>query len=185
MTLIKICGITNLEDALAAIDAGADYLGFNFYERSPRYIAPDAARRIIARLPANATKVGVFVNEPLEEIERIVAKIGLDTVQLHGDEPPETCKSLRASGCSIIKAFRVTDELTPERIQEYGAQMVLFDASVPGMYGGTGKTLEWSKVRALRQRTPPVLLAGGLSPENVAESIAVVTPAGLDASSSL
>src|ERR1041384_1167176 len=149
MTLIKICGLTNLEDALAAIDAGADYLGFNFYKGSPRYIAPKAARSVIANLPAKVTKVGVFVNEPVDNIERIVGEARLQAVQLHGDESPETCNLLRGNGCLLIKAFRVTDDLTPARIHKYSAQMILLDASVPGMYGGTGKTIDWSKARTL------------------------------------
>lgn len=185
MTLIKICGITNLDDALAALDAGADYLGFNFYEGSPRYIQLDVAQAIFAQLPAAATKVGIFVNHSLADVSRIVADTDLDAAQLHGDESPEFCASLQANGVSAIKAFRVSDDLTAERIQEYRANLVLLDASVPGLYGGTGKTINWKKARALRDGIPPVLLAGGLSPENVSEAIAVVEPVGVDASSAL
>jgi phosphoribosylanthranilate isomerase len=181
MTLIKICGITNLDDALAALDAGADYLGFNFYKESPRYIEPCAAQTIIAQLPAAAMKVGIFVNHSLSDVRRIVKETDLEAAQLHGDEPPEFCAALQANGISAIKAFRVTPDLTAQQITKYRANMVLLDASVRGMYGGT----DWMKARELREKVPPVLLAGGLSPENVGEAIAIVKPVGVDAASAL
>jgi phosphoribosylanthranilate isomerase len=113
MTLVKICGITNIEDALCAVEADADMLGFNFYRRSPRFIEPEAARRIIEQLPQSVVNVGVFVNEELGRIQDVAAISGVAVLQLHGEEPPADCRALRDSGCTVMKAFGTRAEFSP------------------------------------------------------------------------
>lgn len=181
---IKVCGITNLEDALVSVEAGADALGFNFYRHSPRYITPQDARRIIERLPACVLSVGVFVNEAAPEmVERIAFEAGLGAVQLHGDETPGFCRALRE--LYVIRALRVDQGYSPERVMEYETEAILIDAFSPQAYGGTGRVVDWSVARRLRELFPKLFLAGGLSPENVAEAIAAVRPYAVDACSSL
>ncbi|HEX8118384.1 MAG TPA: phosphoribosylanthranilate isomerase, partial [Pyrinomonadaceae bacterium] len=153
MTRVKVCGITNLEDALSALEAGADMLGFNFYARSPRYVTPAAAREIVERLPAGATCVGVFVNEPTpSDVERIAREAGLGAAQLHGDETPAYCQSLR--GLTTIKALRVGPSYDMEAAAAFGTDAVLLDAYVPGERGGTGHTFDWSLASLTRERVP-------------------------------
>ncbi|HWS86962.1 MAG TPA: phosphoribosylanthranilate isomerase [Pyrinomonadaceae bacterium] len=178
MTRVKVCGITNLEDALAALGAGADLLGFNFYARSPRYVTPAGAREIIERLPEGATCVGVFVNEPAPAVERIAREAGLGAVQLHGDETPEFCQSLR--GLTTIKALRVGADYTPESAAAFGTDAVLLDAYVAGARGGTGHTFDWTLAGLTRERVPRLFLAGGLNPDNVAAAVAAVRPYAVD-----
>lgn len=179
MTLVKVCGVTNVEDALAALDAGADMLGFNFYARSPRYVTPAAARRIIERLPDGVTCVGVFVNEPVPaEVERIAREARLGAVQLHGDETPEYCQSLR--GLNTIKALRVGADYTPESAAAYDTDAVLLDAYVAGERGGTGHTFDWALATLTRERVPRLFLAGGLNPDNVPAAVAAVRPYAVD-----
>ena len=179
MTRVKVCGITNLVDALAALDAGADMLGFNFYARSPRYVTPAEARKIIERLPDGVTCVGVFVNEPTPaEVERIARAAGLGAVQLHGDEPPEYCQSLR--DLTTIKALRVGADYTPESAAAYDTDAVLLDAYVKGERGGTGHTFDWALASLTRERVPRLFLAGGLNPDNVATAVATVRPYAVD-----
>jgi phosphoribosylanthranilate isomerase len=179
MTRVKVCGITSLGDALAAIDAGADMLGFNFYRRSPRYVAPEDARKVVARVPEVVTCVGVFVNEPApEDVERIAREAGLTTVQLHGDESPEYCRSLRA--LKVIKALRVGRDFDAETVGEYGTDSVLLDAYVKGERGGTGHTFDWSLAALARARVARLFLAGGLTPDNVAAAVAAVRPYAVD-----
>jgi phosphoribosylanthranilate isomerase len=174
MTRVKVCGITNLDDALAALEAGADLLGFNFYARSPRYVTPADARKIIERLP-----VGVFVNEPTpEDVEEIARAAGLNTVQLHGDETPEYCQSLR--GLTTIKALRVGADYNVETAAAYQTDAVLLDAYVAGERGGTGHTFDWSLAALTRARVPRLFLAGGLNPDNVAAAVAAVRPYAVD-----
>jgi phosphoribosylanthranilate isomerase len=181
---IKVCGITNLEDALAAVEAGADALGFNFYLKSPRYIAPESARRIIEQLPSAVMGVGVFVNErEPEEVARVADYARLSAVQLHGDESPEYCHALR--GRFTIKALRMSEEFEPERAKDYETDAVLLDAYARGARGGTGRVVDWEMARRVRERVPQLFLAGGLAPENVAEAIAAVEPYAVDACSSL
>ena len=181
---IKICGITNLEDAFAAVEAGADALGFNFYLKSPRYIAPDEARRIIEQLPSTVMSVGVFVNgrEP-EDVARIADFARLTAVQLHGDESPEYCYALR--GRFTIKALRMSEEFEPERVKDYDTDAILLDAYVRDAHGGTGRVVDWELARRVRELVPQLFLAGGLSPENIAGAIAAVGPYAVDACSSL
>ena len=179
MTRVKVCGITDLGDALAALDAGADLLGFNFYLRSPRYITPAEARKIVECIPEGTSCVGVFVNEPAPaEVERIAREAGLGAVQLHGDETPEYCRSLR--GLTTIKALRVGADYTPEAAAAYGTDAVLLDAYVAGERGGTGHTFDWALATQTRERVPRLFLAGGLNPDNVASAVAAVGPYVVD-----
>ncbi|HEX8282234.1 MAG TPA: phosphoribosylanthranilate isomerase [Pyrinomonadaceae bacterium] len=179
MTRVKVCGITNLEDALAAIEAGAELLGFNFYARSPRYVTAADARRVVERLPEGVECVGVFVNEAAPEtVERIAVEAGLGAAQLHGDETPEFCRALR--GLTTIKALRVGADYTPESAAGYPTDAVLLDAYVAGEWGGTGHTFDWSLARRTREAVPRLILAGGLKPDNVAEAVAAVRPHAVD-----
>ena len=181
---IKVCGITNLEDALAAVEAGADALGFNFYAKSQRYIAPESARHIIEQLPSTVMSVGVFVNEEEpEEVARISDFARLSAVQLHGDESPEYCHALKVR--FIIKALRVSARFEPERVKDYETNAVLLDAYTTAARGGTGRVVDWEVARRVRELVPQLYLAGGLAPENVAEAIAVVEPYAVDACSKL
>lgn len=180
MTLVKICGITNLADALAAVDAGADALGFNFYRPSPRYIPPADARKIIDQLPESILKVGVFVNEGLHSVVRIESEAGLSAVQLHGDESPEYCREL--AGTYVIKAFGAGDNL---HVETYDVDAIMLDTKDDLLHGGTGRTFDWSIAQRTTSSVPKLFLAGGLSPENVAEAIATVRPYAVDACSSL
>ena len=183
MVFIKICGITNLEDALAAVAAGADALGFNFYARSPRYIAPDVAREIVAQLPETVMSVGVFVNEELEQVERLADEVGLKGAQLHGDESVEYASALR--GRFVIKALRVREGFNPQSVSEYQTDAILLDAFAKEARGGTGRVIDWSIAREVSKYCPRLFLAGGLSPENIADAIAAVHPFAVDACSSL
>ncbi|MDT5062174.1 MAG: phosphoribosylanthranilate isomerase [Acidobacteriota bacterium] len=184
MVFVKICGITNLEDARAAVDAGADALGFNFYRRSPRFIAPVDARDIIEQLPETVMSVGVFVNEgEPEQVERIADLAGLKAVQLHGDESPQYCRELRDR--FVIKALRVGQGFAPQSVKEYETNAILLDAFAGAARGGTGRVIDWSIARQVRELVPQLFLAGGLSVENVAEAITIVEPYAVDVCSSL
>ena len=184
MVQVKICGITNLEDARAAVQAGADALGFNFYRRSARFIEPRDACRIIEQLPSSVLSIGVFVNESTpDEVQRIADEAGVAAVQLHGDESPQYCRALKAR--MVIKALRVGDEFIPESAAEYEAEAILLDAFAGEMRGGTGRVIDWSIARRTRQLVPKLFLAGGLSAGNVADAIAAVAPYAVDACSCL
>jgi phosphoribosylanthranilate isomerase len=183
MVRIKICGITNLEDAFGAIGAGADALGFNFYERSPRYITPERACGIIESLPRGILTVGVFVNETPETVARIADAAGLGGLQFHGDETPEYCRAF--AGRFRIKALRVTEEFRPESATLYPVEAVLLDAFERSARGGTGRVFDWRIARRTRELVTKLFLAGGLSPDNVEEAIAAVEPYGVDACSGL
>ena len=186
MVLVKVCGITNLDDALAAADGGADALGFNFYSRSPRYIAPEAAQAIIDRLLPNYPRlltVGVFVNETLDAIKKIAALTGVSALQLHGDETPEYCKALKAY--YLIKVFSAGNKFAPQTVLDYDVRAIMFDAFDKEAFGGTGKPSDWAVARETRELFPKLFLAGGLSPENVAAAINEVNPYAVDACSRL
>ena len=186
MVLVKVCGITNLDDALAAAEAGADALGFNFYRRSPRYLTPQIARTILDRLRENYPNlltVGVFVNEDLEAIKEIAEVAGVSALQLHGNESPEYCKALQ--GRHLIKAFSTSKEFVPEKVLDYDVQGIMLDAADKDAFGGTGKLSNWSVARETRALVPRLFLAGGLSAENVAEAISQVNPYAVDACSRL
>lgn len=181
--LVKICGITNLEDALMAVDAGADMLGFNFYRSSSRYIEPEAARKIIDQLPLRVLTVGVFGNETPELVEQVASEAGVSVLQLHGDESPEYCWALKHR--SVIKVLRVDQDFVPERALDYDVEGIMLDAFDKNLRGGTGHTIDWSIARRTRELVPKLFLAGGLSPENVAAAIAAVAPYAVDACSAL
>lgn len=187
MVLVKVCGITNLDDALAAVDAGADALGFNFYPRSPRCITPETARTIIDGLPANVLTVGVFVNEELHTIEKTASEAGVSALQLHGSESPEYCKQLQ--GRCVIKVFAAHNDFAPETVLDYDVQAIMLDAfdkeAAGGIGGGTGKLSNWSVARKTRELFPRLFLAGGLSAENVGDAIDLVNPYAVDACSLL
>lgn len=175
---VKICGITGVEDAAAAVDAGADALGFVFYDRSPRHVTPEDAARIIRTIPPFVQTVGLFVNEQADRINRICDACGIDLVQLHGDETPDDCRLIRRR---VMKAFRVRDLSSLERLGDYEVAGFLLDAYSPAAYGGTGLTFDWN----LALKAHPfgrVILAGGLTPDNVAEAVAMVRPWGVDVS---
>lgn len=180
MTLVKICGITTLADAMVAVEAGADALGFNFYRPSPRYIRPEKAREIIDRLPESILKVGVFVNEDVQSLARIATEANLSAVQLHGDESPEYCHKL--AGQYVIKVFRAGDGVD---VETYGVDAIMLDTKDDLLRGGTGRVFDWSIAQRTNDSTPKLFLAGGLSPENVAEAITTVRPYAVDACSSL
>ena len=180
MTQIKICGIKTVTDAHAAMEAGADLIGFNFYPKSPRYIDVGICRDIMSvmRKYGHVTYVGVFVNASVEEIRATIETCGLSLAQLHGDETPEMLSALDGKA---FKAFRGI----PERINGFERQdtpVFLIDASVKGLYGGSGVTADWNSAAQLAKKYP-LLLAGGLTPENVAEAVRQVRPWGVDVAS--
>lgn len=176
---IKICGITNLEDALHASKCGADALGFVFYAGSPRCIAPDLAQSIIAELPPLVTTVGLFVNERPDRIRELIAFCGLDAIQLHGDEGPDQC---HYPPCRVIKAVRLQGQTQADSLAAYPVAALLLDAYHPDKFGGTGGCCDWQQAAAIARRNR-VILAGGLNPENVAEAVRQVRPYGIDVSS--
>jgi phosphoribosylanthranilate isomerase len=184
MAQVKICGITNLEDALVALRAGADALGFNFYQGSPRFIEPEAARGIIEQLPARVLTVGVFVNEGLpEDVARIADRARVAALQLHGDESVDYCRALKDR--FVIKALRVTRDFRPESAARYETDAVLLDAFAGAARGGTGRMIDWHVARRTRELVPKLFLAGGLAPENVTDAIRAVEPYAVDACSRL
>ena len=186
MTKVKICGITNLEDALLSARFGADALGFNFYAKSPRCISPGAAREIIEKLPPEVLKVGVFVNEKLDKIIEIARVAKLDALQLHGEESPEFASELKAkTNLEIIKAFRVSEHFKPEDVLQYVVDAVLLDAYSPKEHGGTGETFDWEIAKKVREIFPKMYLAGGLSQDNIANAILDVKPFAVDSCSCL
>jgi len=178
-TRIKICGITNLDDACCAVAAGADALGFVFYPKSPRYIAPEAAAKIVATLPPFVTTVGLFVNMPRKDIQQTMKTAGLNVVQLHGDESPDECV---VPGYPVIKAIRVKDAESLNGVERYSVAGLLLDAWNDNHYGGTGEIFDWQLAKRLTAGVP-VILAGGLTPENVAAAVATVNPYAVDVSS--
>lgn len=186
MTKVKICGITNLEDALLSAKFGADALGFNFYEKSPRYILPEAAREIIDELPENVLNVGVFVNEDLDKIVEIAKTANLDAIQLHGEETPEFAKELKTkTGLEIIKAFRVSEDFKPEDVLQYEVDAILLDAYSSREHGGTGETFDWEIAKKVKEVFPKMYLAGGLQITNIETAIYEVQPFFVDFCSSI
>ena len=178
-TKIKICGITNIEDALFAAEAGADALGFVFYEKSPRYVSSETVKKIVSMLPPFVTTVGLFVNAGVESIETTVRLSGINVIQLHGDETPEECGF---APHPVIKAVRVKDAGSLAGVEKYPVSALLLDAWNDQQYGGTGESFNWQLARNLTGQLP-IILAGGLTPDNVAEAIRVVAPYAVDVSS--
>jgi phosphoribosylanthranilate isomerase len=179
MVRVKICGITNWTDARLAVRAGADALGFNFYRKSPRYIAPDEARTIATRLPRRVLLVGVFVNASAEEVLRVARNVDLNALQLHGEESPAEVARLSES-YPVIKAFRVGPGFKAGRLARYGsASAFLLDGFDRKRRGGTGNTFDWSVARAAT-KYGAIIVAGGLNPENVARAIREAQPFGVD-----
>jgi phosphoribosylanthranilate isomerase len=175
---VKICGITNMEDALCAAENGAAAMGFIFYPPSPRYLDPQKAGEIIDRLPQHLVKVGVFVNETAEEIKRIYECCRLDMIQLHGDESPEFCRQFPRD--RIIKALELKNENDLKKVTLYDVAAILVDSRHAGLYGGTGKTSNWKLASQISQS---LILSGGLKEENIHEALRVVSPAALDINS--
>jgi len=175
---VKICGITNSVDAQAAVDCGADALGFIFHAPSPRYVSPEEAKGIIDSLSGNPVcKVGVFVNQKALLVKEITSYCGFDLVQLHGDESPEYCRSFPA--LKLIKAVSPRGAEDLKSLDEYAVRSFLIDSRCRGLYGGTGKTCDWG-LAAMIARVKPLILSGGLGPENLEEAIRNVSPLAVD-----
>jgi phosphoribosylanthranilate isomerase len=177
---VKICGITNIEDSLAALDAGADALGFVFSASSPRCLTLSEAARIVGELPPFIGKVGLFVNAPQASVQGAIDQSGIDTLQLHGDETPEFCRQFRLK---VIKAFRIRDESSLGALTNYQTAGWLLDSYVSGKAGGTGARFNWELAFRATQLCPRVILAGGLTPANVADAVRQVRPYAVDVSS--
>jgi phosphoribosylanthranilate isomerase len=177
---VKICGITSSEDAQMAVAAGADLLGFVFYDQSPRHVTIEQAAAIARTLPPYVVRVGLFVNAPAVEVSEALSACGLQLLQFHGDEPPEFCVQF---GAMSMKAFRVKDAATIQSLPEYPTDAWLLDAFVPGQQGGTGHTFNWDLAVEAVKLGRPVFLAGGLTAANVGEAVRRVRPFGVDVSS--
>jgi len=180
-TRIKICGITNAADAVAAVEAGADALGFMFFANSKRHVSFRTAAEIIRELPPFVSKVGVFVNAPESVIRQAVAETGIDTLQLHGEEAPEFCA--RFAPLKVIKAFRIRDHDSLRACLAYRDHAWLLDSFVDGAHGGTGVAFNWDVAGEATKLSRMVILAGGLKPESVADAVQRVRPYGVDVSS--
>jgi phosphoribosylanthranilate isomerase len=177
---VKICGITNVTDGLAAAEAGADMVGLMFYDKSPRHITMPTAKEIAQRLPSFVVKVGVFVNPAEKLVLRAIGECGLSLLQFHGDEPPEFCAKF---GVMSMKAFRVRDAASLQALTAYNTDAWLLDAYSADQLGGTGATFNWELALEAKKSGKPIFLAGGLTPENVAEAVRRVQPFGVDVSS--
>jgi phosphoribosylanthranilate isomerase len=180
-TRIKICGITCLADALAAVECGADALGFILYPQSKRYVAPDPVRAITRHLPPFVARVGVFVDESVEKVREQAERCGLDTLQFHGNEIPEYCQDFPQF--RVLRAFRIKDANSLTELTRFNTNGWLLDSYSPAAQGGTGECFDWSLARQAVGMGKPVLLAGGLTPQNVGEAICQVRPFAVDVSS--
>jgi len=176
---VKICGITNGEDAHCAVELGADALGFVFYPESPRYVSPPKVRDIVAKLPPFVTPIGVFVDEAEQRVEDVLAETGIQVVQLHGDEPPHCCEGFDVK---VIKAFRVQEDFDPVELGAYRVDAYLLDAYDERRMGGTGRTFNWDLALPAKGYGR-IILSGGLNPDNVGRAIEIVRPYGVDVSS--
>jgi phosphoribosylanthranilate isomerase len=182
MVRVKICGVTNIEDALLAAELGADAIGLNFYSESPRSISPFTAAEIIEQLPPFVSSIGVFVNWEAAPVVALAAALRLSAVQLHGDESPKLAAEI-ARKVPVIKAFRMGQETALPAFSKYKhASAFLLDAATAGKFGGTGRRTDWSRAAAAA-RSHRIILAGGLTPENVAEAIRIVRPYAVDVAS--
>jgi phosphoribosylanthranilate isomerase len=176
MTKVKICGITNLDDARVAVDAGADMLGLIFYPPSPRYVTPEQAQTIVASVPSSLPVIGVFVNADAETISRIARVSGVQMVQLHGEESPELCHQL---SWPVVKTFRFTAQVQPEMMRQYTVAAYLIEGFHADLYGGGGAVADWQRAATLQQYGR-IMLAGGLTADNVAAAIRTVRPYAVD-----
>jgi phosphoribosylanthranilate isomerase len=165
---VKICGITNYEDASTAVDMGADLLGFNFYPKSPRFVSPEKAKGIISKLPGFIDTVGVFVNASFEQIQETINQCQLNWIQLHGDEDPQFCNSFLSLNVKTMKALRVKDQNDIQQAENYFTDAILLDAFDPERYGGTGLTFDWNIVGHIGKR---IFLAGGINPDNAPDAV--------------
>ena len=179
-TRVKICGITNLADAQGAVEAGADALGFNFYEKSPRHVSLKTAAEISKQLPPFVMRVGIFVNEDADFVLRAIGEAGLNMLQFHGDEPPEFCMKF---GLMSMKAFRIRDAESLKEIPDFQTDAYLLDAYSAEAFGGTGEKFNWDLAVEAQKFGKPIFLAGGLTQENVAEAVRKVRPFAVDVSS--
>ena len=181
---IKVCGVTNANDAQACVEPGADMIGFNFYPASPRYVEPTIARRIVDTLPARICAVGVFVDADPEEIRKVTKIAGIRCVQLHGQITPESCNEL-AREFRVIRAFSTDTRFQPEQIARFPNCDVLIDAYHPELRGGTGQTCDWSAARSAMRYSRFLILSGGLNAQNIDRAIAAVTPSAVDVCSGI
>jgi len=181
---IKICGVTNIRDARACIELGASMIGLNFYQQSPRYIEPKAARRIVEAIPLSAQAVGVFVDSTADEVRSIANAAGIRCVQVHGDFSPETCREL-AREFGVIRAFCTDARFQPKETALFSECDILVDAYHPNLRGGTGLTCDWPAARATLPFARFLILSGGLNAQNVGQAIAAVTPHAVDVCSSV
>jgi phosphoribosylanthranilate isomerase len=179
-TRVKICGITNADDAQDAVNAGADALGFNFYQKSPRYLTVAKATEITKKISLFVMRVGVFVNAPKEQVAEAIHECRLEMLQFHGEEQPEFCTQF---GLISMKAFRILDAGSLEELKRYKTDAYLLDAWAPDEHGGTGKTFNWELAKEAQKLGRPIFLAGGLTPENVAAAVRKVRQFGVDVSS--
>ena len=177
---VKICGLTNVDDVLDAIEFGADYLGFNFYPDSPRFLPKEQAIKVFEEIPGNIPKVGVFVNEPIQDVLDLAVELELDYLQFHGDEKPEELNPL---GRPWFKVFRLKSESDLEIIPQYDCEWILVDAYSEKAYGGTGVTAHWDLVREAAKFNKKIILAGGLTEENISVAVATVNPFMVDVAS--
>ncbi|MGD9580812.1 MAG: phosphoribosylanthranilate isomerase [Vampirovibrionia bacterium] len=188
MKRVKVCGITNIDDALCAVKYGSFALGFIFHTESPRYIPPVKAANIVKELPPMVSRIGVFVDMNLQGILAIVKRVGLSAIQLHGNETPDFCFELRAvSSIPIIKAFRVKDLASLQNVDKYyyAINAALFDTYSSKEYGGTGKTFQWDLLKTLKGFDKPIILSGGLNDKNILEAYNKVKPYALDVNSGI
>lgn len=183
MVKVKICGITNLQDALSSLNNGADAIGFVFYKKSPRYISPKKAKEIVKLLPKPIIKIGVFVNNRQKAIKQIAKFCSLDMLQFHGAQSPEFC--LRFTGYRVIKAFRIKDKINLKKVLTYKVFAYLFDTYTKSMPGGTGIKFNWKLLRQAGNFKKPVFLSGGINQKNCIKAIRIVKPDWVDVSSSL
>ena len=173
---VKICGMTQLKDALFAVEQGVDAVGFIFYKKSPRAVTMKTVREIITKLPPLVDTVGVFVNESAERVNKIADYCGLDLVQLHGEESPAFCRKIRRR---VIKAFRVKDLQSIKQLEKFPVSGFLLDTFSDDLHGGTGKTFDWNLALPAK-KMGPVILAGGLTPRNILQAVRQVRPYGVD-----
>lgn len=184
MVKVKICGITNLGDAATAARLGADMLGFNFCEKSPRFITPNAARGIIREVKASTMNIGVFVDASEDTVVKIAETTGLSGIQLHGNESPDLVSKLKArTNLFVVKALRVGPDFLPETAAEFETDAILLDAYSPSVYGGTGEMFDWEVAKTVKYRTKRLFLAGGLKPGNVADAVSLLRPFAVDVAS--